>query len=297
MKTLICAHFIAGALLFAADTGAPKTFATPDEAAQALVKAASGGMDQLRDFLGGSAADVLRSGDPVEDNNRLAEFNRRVAEKTKLESDDLDPDRIIFVIGNEEWPFAIPLLRKNGQWHWDIQEGKAEVRHRVIGGNELDAIEVCRGFVEAEQMYAETDWDGNGVLEYARKLVSTEGKKDGLYWPGEDSPVAEGIAKAAAEGYSAPGSNKGYHGYRFKILLSQGPDARDGAEDYIAHGFMIGGFALVAWPVEYGVSGIMSFIVNQDGIVYEKDLGSQTASVAAAMTKYNPDKTWRISPE
>jgi hypothetical protein len=145
-------------------------------------------------------------------------------------------------------------------------------------------------------MYAETDWDGNGVLEYAQKIASTEGKKDGLYWPGEDSPVAANFAKAVAQGYGPPGSSKGYHGYLYKILLSQGPDALDGVQDYVVHGFMIGGFALVAWPAEYGVSGIMTFIVNQDGIVYEKDLGPQTGVQAKAMTKFNPDKSWRVSP-
>ena len=184
---------------------------------------------------------------------------------------------------------------KKGPLAFDINEGKAEIRNRVIGGNELAAIEVCRGYVEAQQMYAEKDWDGNGVLEYAQKIVSTTGKKDGLFWPGEDSPVAENFAKAAEKGYGPPVKQQGYHGYYYKILLSQGADALDGAQDYVAHGLMIGGFALVAWPVEYGVSGIMTFIINQDGVVYEKDLGVNTGVTAKAMSKYNPDKSWRMS--
>jgi hypothetical protein len=152
--------------------------------------------------------------------------------------------------------------------------------------------------VEAQELYAEADRNGNGVLEYASKIVSTEGKKDGLYWPGEDSPVAAAFAKAAAQGYPAPHSKRQpYHGYFYKVLLAQGPDAASGAQEYLARGLMIGGFALVAWPAEYGVSGIKTFIVNQDGIVYEKDLGPQTGTLANAMTRFNPDKSWLVTPE
>jgi DUF2950 family protein len=210
----------------------------------------------------------------------------------------MNPNRATLLLGEEEWPFTVPLVRKNGRWSFDIQEGKAEIRRRIIGGNELDAIEICRGYVEAQQQYAETDWDGNGVLQYARKMISTEGKKDGLYWRGEDSPVAAGFAKAVAEGYPQPTGTgtTPYHGYFYKILLSQGPNAASGVQDYVVHGMMIGGFALVAWPAEYSVSGIMTFIVNQDGVVYEKDLGPRTSTVAKAMTKFNPDQSWRVSP-
>jgi hypothetical protein len=210
----------------------------------------------------------------------------------------VNPDRVTLLIGTIEWPIAVPIMRKSGRWSFDIQEGKAEIRRRTIGGNELDAIEICLGYVEAQQSYAESDRDGNGVLEYAKKIVSSEGRKDGLYWPGEDSPVAAGFAKAAAQGYTASpgGSPRPYHGYFYKVLLSQGPDAAGGAQDYVVHGLMIGGFALVAWPAEYGVSGIKSFIVNQDGIVYEKDLGPNTGSLAKALTRFNPDKSWQVSP-
>src|SRR5262249_5391064 len=161
------------------------------------------------------------------------------------------------LLGEIQWPFAFPLVRKNGRWSFDLVEGKAEIRRRVIGGNELDVIEICRGYVEAQEQYARADRDGNGGLEYARKIVSSEGKKDGLYWPGEDSPVAAGFAKATAQGYSLSGGGAPhpFHGYYFKVLLAQGPDAQGGAQDYLAHNLMIGGFALVAWPAEYGVSG------------------------------------------
>ena len=229
----------------------------------------------------------------------LLRFKQLAAEKAVLEADPMNPDRMRLLIGTIEWPMAVPIVRKGGRWSFDIQEGKAEIRRRTIGGNELDTIEICRGYVEAQQTYAETDWDGNGVLEYAKKIISSEGKKDGLYWPGPDSPVAAGFAKAVAQGYTAPtgGGRQPYHGYFYKVLMAQGPDAAGGAQDYVVHGLMIGGFALVAWPAEYGVSGIKTFIVNQDGITYEKDLGSATSAVATAMTRFNPDKSWQVSPD
>ncbi|SPE23900.1 conserved exported hypothetical protein [Candidatus Sulfopaludibacter sp. SbA3] len=289
---------LAGAGLLGAQTAGPKMFHTPEEARDGLIQAAAKGLDAIKEMMGPGSADILRTGDEVADNNLLEKFKTRIAEKTALEPDEMNRDRATLLIGNEEWPFAVPLIRKNGQWYFDAKEGKAEIRRRVIGANELDAMQVCRGYVEAQEMYAEKDRDGKGVLQYAAKIASSPGKKDGLYWPSDDSPIAESVAKAIAQGYPAPtGTGKGYHGYQYKILLAQGPDALDGEQDYVAHGLMIGGFAMVAWPVEYGVSGIMSFIVNQDGTVYEKDLGPQTAALARAMTKFNPDKSWRVSPD
>jgi hypothetical protein len=296
-KRLMFATFLAGAGLLIAQTAGTKTFATAEEASGALVTAAAGGVDAVRQLFGPSSTGIVRSGDDVHDKQVLEQFQRRAAEKTRLEPDPMNPDRVTLLIGADEWPFAVPIVRKNGRWLFDIVEGKAEIRRRIIGGNELDTIQVCKGYVEAQQTYAETDWDGNGVLEYAKKVVSTEGKKDGLYWPGEDSPVAANFAKAVAQGYGPSNAGKGYHGYLYKTLLAQGPDAAGGAQDYVAHGLMIGGFALVAWPVEYGVSGITTFIVNQDGVVYQKDLGPQTAALAKAMTRFNPDKTWSVAPE
>jgi len=289
---------LAGAGLLGAQTGGPKTFSSPEEARDALVQAASQGMGPLREMMGIGAAEILGTGDAVQDKALIEQFQKRVAEKISLEPDPMNPGRVTVDIGNEEWPFAVPIVRKNGLWYFDAQEGKAELRRRIIGANELDALEVCRGYVEAQEMYGATDWDNNGILQYATRFASTPGKKDGLYWPGDDSPISEAIAKALAEGYTgAAVKSGGYHGYYYKILLAQGPDAAGGAEDYVVHGFMIGGFALVAWPVEYGVSGIMTFMVNQDGVVYEKDLGRQTGTLAKAMTKFNPDKSWSVSPE
>ena len=294
IKRLIYVALTAGAMLFA-QLGGPKTFGKPEDARDALIQAAASGLDAVKALFGPLSSTIVRTGDDVQDQKLLADFNRRAAEKAVLEPDPVNPDRMTMVVGEEEFPMAVPLVRKNGRWFFDPVEGKAEIRRRTIGANELDAIEICQGYVEAQQMYAEKDWMGKGVKQYARRIRSTEGLKDGLYWPGEDSPVAAGFAKAAAEGYTAAGATpSAYHGYFYKILFSQGPDAAGGERDYIAHDLMIGGFALVAWPAEYGVSGIMTFIVNEDGVVYEKDLGTQTAAVAKAMTKYNPDKSWRV---
>ena len=241
---------IAGTALLTAQTAGPATFATPEEARDGLMKAVADGPDAVRTLFGPGSADIIRTGDAVEDKNVLERFNRLAAEKMQLEPDPMNPDRVTLVIGAEEWPFAVPLVLKNSRWYFDVREGKAEIRRRVIGGNELDAIEICRGYVEAQQMYAAGDWNGGGVPQYARKIISSQGQKDGLYWPGDDSPVAAGFAKAVAEGYSYSAGNtpRPYHGYYYKVLLAQGPAAAGGAQDYVVHGLMIGGFALVDGP-------------------------------------------------
>jgi hypothetical protein len=291
---------IVGTALLLGRANERKTFSTPEEARDALVDAAAKGFEEVRTLFGPDSSAIVRTGDEVEDNSVLATFNKLAAEKMQLESNEASPNRRTLILGMIEWPFSIPLMRdKNGRWFWDVVEGKSEIRRRVIGRDELTAIEICRGYVAAQGAYSETDWDGNGVFEYAGRIVSTDGKKDGLYWPGEDSPVAAPFAKAATQGYSFASGEvpKPYHGYYFKVLTSQGPDANGGEQDYLVKKLMIGGFGLLAWPAEYGVSGIMTFIVNQDGVVYEKDLGPRTGTLAKAMTKYNPDKTWRPSPE
>jgi DUF2950 family protein len=298
IKRLTFSILIAAGVLLPAETARPQTFGSAEEAVDALVGAAKNGMNAVRTFFGPGSAEILRTGDEIEDKVVLDRFNHLAAEKTTLEPDPMNPDRKRLALGSIEWPFAIPLVRKNGRWYWDIQEGKAEIRHRTIGGNELDAIEICRGYVEAQEIYAQTDWDQSGALQYAKRIVSTQGRKDGLYWAGDDSPVAAAFAKAAAQGYTpSTGAPKPYHGYFFKVLLGQGPDAPGGATDYVVHGLMIGGFALIAWPAEYGVSGIKTFMVNQDGVVYEKDLGPQTATLAKGITKYNPTSSWLVSPD
>ena len=285
------------ATLCLAQTAAPQ-YATPDEAKDALSAAASKGLEAVRAVLGAGAQDVIHTGDPVQDKNLLDRFNQRVREKMSIMPDAMNPDRALILAGDDEWPFPIPLKLAKGKWTFDLAEGKTEIFHRIIGGNELDAIEICRGYVEAQQIYAEEDRTGSGYREYARKVISSKGKKDGLYWPGDDSPIAGAIANAAQEGYASTGGKPApYHGYHFKILTAQGPAARGGANDYIVKGMMIGGFALIAWPSEYGVSGIMTFIVNQDGVVFQKDLGPSTGSAAKTITRFNPDSSWQEVPE
>jgi hypothetical protein len=298
LKNITQLLLVTGTALLLARSEGRKTFSTPEEARDALLQAAASGLDELRALFGPNSGEILRTGDDVQDQNVRAQFNKLAVEKAQLEPLELDPDHVTLLVGTVEWPFPIPLRRKDGLWFWDIDEGKTEIRRRTIGGNELKAMEVCRGYVEAQEMYAETDRNGNGVPEYARRIFSSEGKKDGLYWPGEDSPVAAAFARAVAEGYApSTGAPRPFHGYYYKVLFGQGPDAPRGARDYDIKGLMIGGFALVAWPAEYGVSGIMTFIVSQDGVVYEKDLGPSTGAMAKAMTRFNPDKSWSPAPD
>jgi hypothetical protein len=292
-KKLAFTILVAGLVHGVGQSNGAKTFATPEEARNALIQAAAKGLDDVKSLMGPDANEIMRTADPVEDKRILDRFNELVAQKSRMDPDPMNPKQMILVVGNEDWPFAVPLAEKNGRWFYDIQAGKEEIRRRIIGSNELDVIQICQAYVHAQEEYAATDWNGNGTREYAKKFFSSEGKKDGLYWPGEDSPVGENFARAVAAGYSAPnGVRRPFHGYYFKILLAQGPDADEGAIDYVVQGMMIGGFALVAWPAEYRVSGIQTFMVNQDGVVFEKDLGPQTGSIAEAMTKFNPDDSW-----
>jgi hypothetical protein len=205
------------------------------------------------------------------------------------------PTRAIIEVGADKWPFPVPLKLKNGQWSFDSAQGKIEVLARRVGRNEINAIDVCRGYVEAQMEYAARDRDADGILEYAQTILSSPGKKDGLYWEGEsETLVPKSFADAAAVMLAAKGKKaEPYHGYFFHILKAQGPGAEGGAMNYVVKGEMIGGFALVAWPAEYGVSGVNTLIVNQNGVVYEKDLGATTGVLARQMTRFNPDKGWQ----
>jgi len=202
--------------------------------------------------------------------------------------------RATLTVGNDNWPLPIPIVMKNGKWYFDTEASREEILRRRIGSNELDAITICRGYVEAQEEYAERIHDDSGVNQYAQKIISAPGKHDGLAWQNPDGtwggPVGEGVAKAIGQGYSS--KSEPFHGYYFKVLMGQGPAARLGQLDYVINGAMIGGFALVAWPAEYRVTGVQTFIVSYDGVVYQKDLGPDTAKIAAAMDRYDPDKTW-----
>jgi len=272
-----------------------RTFSTPQEAGQAFIDAA-GKYDvaALLDILGPDAKDLVAS-DPVQDKNRAEEFSAKAREKNTVIINPQNKSVATLLVGNDDWPLGIPIVERNGKWQFDPTKGRSELLYRRIGANELDAIQVCRGFVEAQKDYAAEVHDDSGINQYAQTIISTPGKHDGLYWQNPDGspggPVSEAVAKAIEEGYS-PADKTGYHGYYFKVLKGQGPAAPLGQLDYVIEGVMIGGFALVAVPTQYRVTGVKAFMVSYDGIVYEKDLGPDSLNIVKNMDRYNPDKTW-----
>lgn len=276
--------------------GGPQTFSSPEDAAHALADAAAknDSAAMLRIF-GAAGKDIVETGDPAAEKQGRAAFARRVQEKMRVEIDPANPDRATVIVGQDDWPLPVPLVRRNGKWSFDTARGRVEVLARRIGRNELSAVEVCRAYVEAQMEYAKRDYDHDGVLEYAPKIIASPGKKDGLYWEGESENLApKAFAEAAEVLLTAQGKKPiPYHGYFFHVLRAQGPDAEGGAADYMVKGKMIGGFALVAWPAEYGVSGVKTFIVNHHGVVFSKDLGPHTPAIARQMARFNPDKTWK----
>jgi hypothetical protein len=272
-----------------------RTFDTPKAAADALVAAAaSDDLPALKEILGPDGANLVVTKDPVQDKNQLAAFAAKAGEKSAIVLDPKNPNLATLSIGDQDWPMPIPIVRRQGKWLFDSKAGRKEVLYRRIGSNELDAIEACRNYVEAQQAYAVEKHDGSSLNQYAQKVISTAGKHDGLAWRNADGtpggPLGEGLAGAIAEGYS----NKAdpLHGYYFKILKGQGPAAPLGKIDFVVKGVMIGGFALAAAPADYRVTGVKTFIVSHDGVVYEKDLGPKTVETFKKMELYNPDKTW-----
>jgi hypothetical protein len=277
------------------------TFATPEEAAQALATASGAKNREALRALFGLDADDFVAADQVQMKNDLEKFADAYKAKHQFESPS-ETEKILEV-GDDDWPFPIPLVKKDGRWHFDTNAGKEELLNRRIGRNELETLETVRAYVEAQREYASRDRMGDEVLQYAQKFASSPDKKDGLYWSqdldGEVSPLGPLVAEAYEEGYRKKGKDEPvpYHGYYFKILTSQGSHAPGGKYNYIINGRMIAGFALVAWPAQYGESGIMTFIVNQQGRVYQKDLGQKTDELAPAMKEYDPDSSWRLSPD
>jgi hypothetical protein len=277
-----------------ASANGQQSFKTADEAVGALMSAAKTGDRQaVLSVLGRDGADIVSSGDRVADASARNRVIEAYDDKHQVVMEGTD--KAVLILGREDWPFPIPLMRKGGSWRFDTAAGREEILYRRVGRNELSAIQACLAYVDAQQEYAERGIAGNGV--YAQRIVSQPGNKDGLYWPaqsGEDeSPLGELAASAAAEGYRVGQQRAPYHGYYYKVLTRQGPNAPGGALDYTVRGRMIGGFALVAYPAEYRNSGVMTFLVNHRGDVYEKDLGPNTARIAASMTAFNPDNTWR----
>jgi hypothetical protein len=283
------------ALVHAGSKPAEQTFATAQEAAQALVNAAAqNDTAALLKIFGPAGRDIVESGDAAEDKAGRAHFADLAHAKLEVTPEPGSPDRATLVVGPQDWPFPIQLLHQNNQWYFDSAGGRVEVLARRVGRHEMTAIDICRGYVEAQMEYAAHDRNGEGVLQYAQKIVCSPGKKDGLYWEGEaGNLVPRGFANAAAALFAEGKKPLPYHGYYFHILKAQGPDAQGGALDYVVKGKMIGGFALLAYPAEYGASGINTFLVSHHGVVYEKDLGNATATLARQITRFNPDKTWK----
>lgn len=279
-----------------AKTSAQKAFATPDEAFQALADAAKANDSKtLAALLGPAGSSVIHSGDAVRDKQSTEQFAASYAEKHSIEKQG--DTKATLVVGKDDWPLPIPAVKGSRGWTLDGAVGARELLARRIGQNELDVIEIMRAIVDAEQDYATEDRNGDGLRDYAAKFISTKGKKDGLYWPTKEgeaqSPLGPLVGEATAEGYRGKGAAP-FHGYYFRLLTAQGKDAPGGARSYLAQGRLLGGFAVVAYPAIYGNSGVMTFIVNQDGTVYQKDLGEKTATIAKAMTVYNPDQSWAI---
>jgi len=270
------------------------TFATPEAAAEALIRAAEQyDVRGLRQILGKAGMDLVVTEDKVQDRNQMASFAAEARTLTRIDRDSGTASATL-VVGSAEYPLPIPIVEDSGQWRFDTSAGREEVLLRRIGSNELTAIELCHGYVEAQSDYASERHDGARVNQYAQKIISTPGKQDGLAWRTADGswqgPVGEGVARVIMEGYTSKADP--YHGYFFKVLKGQGPAAPLGEMDFLVEGAMIGGFALIASPADYRVTGVKSFIVSHTGIVYEKDLGPTTLEQFKAMERYNPDSTW-----
>ena len=270
-------------------------FANPEQAAKALIDAAdSYDVPTLINILGQDARDLVATEDPIADKSRAAAFTALARQKVSVTPNPKDAIHVTLSVGNDDWPFPVPIVKRNGSWFFDTKSGRQEILFRRIGENELDAINVCRGFVEAQNEYALEKHDDSQLNQYAQRIISTPGKHDGLAWQNPDGrwdgPVGDAVAKALAQGYT-PGAAP-FHGYYFKVLKGQGPAAKLGQMDFLVNGSMIGGFALAAAPAQYRVTGVQTFIVSHEGVVYQKDLGPGTLTTFQSMERYNPDKTW-----
>ncbi len=273
------------------------TFNTAEQAAEALVAAAEQyDVAALEQMLGPDGHDLVVTAEPVRDQQQLAAFAARARQKMSVALEAKAETRAILSVGDEDWPLPIPIVKRGAKWSFDTKAGRQELLYRRIGGNELDAIQICRGFVEAQHEYAMKKREGYNVHQYAQRVISTPGKQDGLAWQNPDGswdgPVGENVARAIQQGYT-PGANpQPYHGYYFKVLKGQGPAAPLGRMDFVVEGAMIGGFALAAAPADYRVTGVKTFMVSHDGVVYQKDLGPKTLDQFKQMELFNPDKTW-----
>lgn len=298
-RAAICAVVIcASAFSAVTHADAQQRFKTPEDAVTALVAAVrSENPAAIVSVLGRDGRQIVSSGDDVADATTRAVFLSAYDIRHQLVTEG---QRSILNVGPKDWPLPIPIMQRNGSWQFDSAAGREELLYRRIGRNELSAIQVALGYVDAQNEYASINPDKGKVESYARRIVSSPGKKDGLYWPAaaneQKSPLGEAMAAATLQGYRFGGTPQPYHGYYYKILTGQGPTAPGGAIDYVVKDRMIGGFALVAYPAEYGNSGVMTFLVNHTGAVYQKDLGPRTSRIASRMTLFNPDHTWKRVP-
>jgi hypothetical protein len=284
----------AGGGAFAAEALA---FSSPEQAAAALAAAwRSGGKNEILAIFGSAGDRLVSSGDPIAEKEARERLASSYDDAHRLETEGAD--KAIIVLGKEEWPYPIPLVKRGAGWRFDVKAGAEQIIDRRIGRDELNAIEVCRAYVEAQREYAAKDRLGDGLHEYARRVASAGGKRDGLYWPisrgEEESPLGPLVAAAEAEGFGAAAAEgrAPFHGYYYRVLTRQGKSAPGGARDYLVKGHLTGGFALVAFPATYDDSGVMTFVVNQNGVVFEKNLGPNTVAIARRMSEYDPDKTW-----
>jgi hypothetical protein len=281
-------------------TASARGFNTPQQAADALIDAAEKfDVAELAYIFGPDGEDVVFSGEFAQDRQHAANFVAEAHEKKSVSVDPKTGTRAFLLVGNEDWPFPVPLVKKSDKWSFDAKAGRQELLYRRVGANELDAIQICHGYVEAQHEYALQPHEGYDVNQYAQRIISMPGKQDGLAWQTADGtwagPIGEKIARAIEQGYSL--GAEPYHGYFFKILKGQGAAAPLGEMDYLVKGVMIGGFALVAAPAEYGVTGVRTFIVSQDGVVYDKDFGPRTLDEFKKMERFNPDSSWTPVPE
>ena len=272
-----------------------KKFATPEAAANALVEAAEKyDVTTLEAIFGPAGKEIVHTGEPARDKEMAQKFAEQARMKMELSVDPTTKRRAFLTVGNDDWPFPVPIVKTGNTWSFDSKAGLQEILARRIGRNELDAIEIARGYVEAQHEYAMEKHDNSKVNEYAQRIIATPGKQDGLAWQNPDGtwggPVGENVARAIERGYST--KHQPFHGYYFTVLKGQGPAAPLGQMDYVVNGAMIGGFALIAVPAEYGVTGVKTFIVSNDGVVYEKDLGPNTLQLAQKIERFNPDRTW-----
>ena len=296
---VIATGFDQGVFAAAAQPVKQKFFKSPEEAVKAFLEALRVHNEkELYSIFGPPVKEFFQSGDPMANKAERERFVKAYDEMNRQERPT--ESKVVLYVGKEDWPFPVPVMKGKEGWYFDTEEGMDELLNRRIGRNELNTIQTCLAYVDAQREYALKDRDNNKLLEYAQKMTSDKGKRNGLYWevkPGEEpSPLGALFAKAVAEGYSptkAQAKPVPFHGYYYKILKAQGKNASGGEYDYLVKGKMIGGFALVAYPAEYGNSGVMTFIVNHEGVVFQKDLGKDTAKVASSITKFDPDKTWK----